>query len=535
MKFIKKIKNSLKKGIGGNYEARKPFGINTTYTDEHYMNPVNSQGQENRRGIQVYTMSALRGVTGKDERGNYITSKTEYPLFYLNAFERNEIFRLSSPVLGIVTSRMQRISALPFHIDPIRDTEDLIADEMKEKKQIFDEFGGSLQMDHLMIRANIFSDLRKDLFDLMPDLSNFNASLLRWKNRIKNRQKKECERIEDWLQEPNAGTTWSEFVKKWIYDYHIHATAVIYKQWQNGDFKNFDVLIGGSVHKLKNPYFSGQDGYIQKVDGMQAQILYGNEISYAQYIPTSVKNYSMIPLESLINKISESLFFDDNMMRRADGTRPPEKAIIITNNTDMMGAFDKENGAVEIPLDPSEQKRIEEKINTPVKNGIISFSGNTATVVDLTRAETLETQAKRQKDIREEVALVFNMSNMEINLTNSEGTSGRATSETQTEIDQGKGTGPIITAFEEKITRDIITAKFGYGYKLTLERQKTEREEKEMDLIKLKTSELTVNELREKYDKPTFGDEKYNLPQGEGETIPGENSFNPLFMSGTKD
>ncbi|NCN22597.1 hypothetical protein GW934_03865, partial [Candidatus Falkowbacteria bacterium] len=159
------------------------------------------------------------------------------------------------------------------------------------------------------------------------------------------------------------------------------------------------------------------------------------------YLPVSSRNYGMIPLEALIKKVTESLLFDNMMANQADGTKPPEKMVIVTEQNPF-GSLDGDD-AKDIPLDVDEQKRIEQKLSQPIKNGVMTFSGNHVEVVDLTRSDSMGNQMQRQKDIREEVALVFNATNMEVNLSGSDNTSGRSTSQAQMEIEQGKGIAPI--------------------------------------------------------------------------------------------
>ena len=489
-------------------EVNKQVNINTQYTNESNLS-ITGQNKNNR-GIQVYHTSSLAGVSGIGKDGIRIQTTVEQPFFYLSVNQRNEIFRLCAPVFGIVTSRMNRIAALPYHVKPIKDLEDKLVDDMKSKRDIFNEYKDSEDMKYLLLRSVIHTQLQKDLPEIKSDLSNFDSCLLRWKKNINYQKTDRANEIEDWLSEPTFGVSWSEYVKKWVYDLHIHGCSATYKKAENQLLQNFDTLVGGTVFKIKNPYFSSVEGYAQIVYGFEPQIFFNDEISYAEYIPTSVRSYSMIPLEALINKISETLLFDENMANRADGTRPPEKAVIVTRDD----PFNFDNNDIDgLPLEADEQKRIEEKFNTPVKEGVITFSGNKATILDLSRAETLEIQNARQKDIREEVALVFNMSNMEVNLTGSESTSGRATSESQAEIELGKGTIPIVQLLEEKMTKDFINIRFGYGYRLDIERGKDEKAERELDRARLDNGEITINELREEKNRSMFVGEEFDKPR----------------------
>lgn len=498
-----------------------------------------SKRLEGKRGITVYTTSQLQQITGRDKQGRLLSWGIEQPYFYLTIEQRVEIFRLSSPVFGVVTSRMQRISGLDFNIISEKVKEEEIVGQMKDLNTIYNEYKNSTDLGHLTLKAKIYQNLISNLPDLKPDLSNFNGSLLRWKRRLKVKNSRDCDNVYNWLMEPNNGTPWEEFVKKWVQDYMIHGSAAIYKGIENNKFKNFDVLPGGSVYPIKAPYFSGIEGYVQILPGFagytpygEPQIYFSDEMVYSQYIPTSSRNYGMIPLEALINKVAESLFFDQLMAEQADGTGVPEKLIIVTDNSPF-GSLDS-NEAGDISIDIDEQKRIEQKINTPIKGKIMTFSGNQAEVIDLSRENTMGIQIQRQKDIREEVALVFNMSNMEINLTGSGDTSGRNTSEAQAEIEQGKGIAPIAKSLATAINKGILPYKFGTGIIFEFSKGKSDREEKELDMLSLQTGENTKNEIREKYNKDLFGEE-YDQPEGGGQTSPGENQFNPMYTTSIDD
>lgn len=491
---------------------------------------------EGKRGITVYTTSQLQQITGRDKQGRLLSWGLEQPYFYLTVDQRIEIFRLSSPVFGVVTSRMQRISGLDFSIISEKKKEEEIVGQMKDLNTIYNEYKDSTDLGHLTLRAKIYQNLIPQLPDLKPDLSNFNGALLRWKRRLKIKNSQSCDSIYNWLMEPNNGIPWESFVKKWVLDYMIHGSAAIYKGSEDNRLKNFDVLPGGSVYPIKAPYFSGVEGYVQILPGFagytpyaEPQIYFSDEMVYSQYIPTSSRNYGMIPLEALINKIAESLFFDQLMAEQADGTGIPEKMIIVTDNSPF-GSLDA-NDKGDIPIDIDEQKRIQEKVNTPIKGKIMTFSGNSAEVIDLSRENTMEFQNKRQKDIREEVALVFNMSNMEINLTGSGDTSGRNTSEAQAEIEQGKGIAPIAKSLATAINKGLIPYKFGSGFVFEFNKGKSDKEEKELDLLTLQTGENTKNDIREKYNKDSFGEE-YDKPEGGGSgSVPGDNQFNPMYTT----
>jgi len=500
--------------------------------------PSYSSLPKNNRGIMVYSTSQLQQITGRDKSGRLLSWGTEQPYFYLTIHQRIEIFRLSSPVFGVITSRMHRIAGLDFNITTEKKEEDRIALELRNMKSIYDEYVSSMDLKDLTIRSIIYQRMLRYLPELKPDLSNFGGSMLRWKRNLNQHNLETCDNVKNWLMQPNQGVSWRDFVKKWVADYHIHGNASIYKSEEKGRIENFDILPGGTVYRIKGSSFNSVAGYVQIIPTytgyhsyIEPQVYFSDELVYSEYVPSSSRAYGMIPLEALINKIAESMLFDELMANQADGTKPPEKLVIITDSNPF-GAMD-DTEKFDMPLDSGEQRKIEEKINTPTKGSIMTFSGNKAEVVDLSRENTMATQMQRQKDIREEVALVFSMSNMEVNLTGSDDTSGRSTSEAQAEIEQGKGIAPIAIALADAIQFGLLPYRFGNGLIFEWEKSINEFDEKDLDLKMLQTGEMTKNEIREKYNKESFGEE-YDVPDQTGMGELGENEMNPMFTQSIK-
>lgn len=467
---------------------------------------------KNRRGLQVYTMSQLMAISGRKKGGDMMTGFIEQPIFYLNVDERIGIFRLCAPVNGVVTSRMNRISALRWKVVTDKYNEDKIAERLKNLKQVYDEYSASTDEKYVIASALLRKDIEAELPDLLPDLSNFNKALLRWSRRIKMRSNDDCEQVMQWLMEPNIDDHWEDFLEKYVFDMMIHGATAIYKEALNGKVENLYILPGGTVIPLKNKYVGGAQGFVQILQaGMDPQIYFGDELSYSTYIPSSARNYGYIPLEALINKVSESLMFDKLMAEQADGTRMPEKMVIITDPS----PFGDMNKEFNVPIDPDEQKRIEMKMNTPIKGSMMTFSGNDVTVVDLSRENTMAIQMQRQKDIREEVAMVFNASNIEMNLTGSENTSGRETSETQQEMLQNKGIIPIVKKIETQFTKDIIPFRFGPGFRLEADTERSETETVELMQKKMATGIYSINEIRvNELNLDPFDEEQFDKPSG---------------------
>jgi len=514
MKFTDRVKKVFK-GLAGINDTLSGQGIPA------YMNNT----EKDRRGLQIYTMSQLIGITGRAEDGNLVSGNIEQPIFYLSLEERDGIFRLCAPVFSVVTSRMNRIAGLDWTVTCDRKREEEIADSLERYYQIYNEFKDVQDLKYQIVRIQIANEIKKTLTDILPDLSNFNRSLLRWKKQIDSQKTNNASGIEEWLREPNINDKWEDFIKKYVYDLMIHGASAIYKEQLNGRVENFYLLSGGTVIPLKDPYVGGKNAFVQITQGYEPQIYYGDELVYSQYVPTTARAYGFIPLEALINKISESLLFDKLMAEQADGTRMPEKMVIVTEQSPF-GTIDKE---FNIPMDADKQKRLETKLNQPRKGAIMTFSGNNATVIDLSRENTMQFQNERQKDIKQDVALVFQASNMEMNLTGSEDTSGRNTSEEQSKIMLSKAIFPIIRQLENKLNRDIIPYRAGFGYKFKFDSGETEIEKIELLTKKMQSGLFSVNELRtgelnlEQFDSPEF-----DVPQSAQPAQQGTED-NPMF------
>jgi len=484
--------------------------------------------EKRQRGYQVYNQTQLTQRTGRDKEGRLLSWTVGQPYFHISIAQRIELFKLSAPVFGLVTSRMNRIAGSTFSVVPDKVNEDRIVAQLKRMKDLFFEYSDNMNMTHLMVRGKSVIEIKRFLPDVLDDLSNFERALMRWRKETGFKIQDQAQEIMEWLEHPSRGVTWEMYVKKFVFDSMIHGMVGTYKDVPDGRIlENFDTLAGGSVYKLKNPYVGGIDGHIQIIDGYEPQIFFGNEISVMNPFPISGIHSAMIPLEALINQLANLLLFNEYMAKQSDGTKPPEKLVVITNN---LNPYDQPDSADELKMNTSEQKRIEEKLNTPRKHAIMTFAGNNATVVDLTKADTLPSQMQLQKDIRMDVATVFNASNIEMNLAGSEFTSGKENSQTQVEMEQGKGIIPIMAMIETQINRDILPYRHG-GYSLEFSRGRNEIEELKADLLKLQTGEDTQNELRERKGKSVFEDDIYNQPMSAGQQVqPLGSEVNPMSM-----
>ena len=484
----------------------------------------------NRRGLTVYSATELLGIAGRDERGELLQSQYEQPIFSLTVDERLDIFRYCADVFGVVASRMHRIAGLEWQVRADSKEEDRIAASLKDSAQIYKEYEGILDLKYLVVRKKLFNFISKRLPDVLPDLSNFDASLSRWVRKGRTDGEDRSEEIQEWLKEPSQGTDIMDFMKMWIFDLMIHGGTAVYKEVNDKRIENFYNLPGGTVHPLKNRYVGGANPYVQVIDGEEPQIFFDNEMSYTKYVPTSAKSHGMIPLEALINKVSESMLFDRKAAMEADGTRPPEKLIVFGDNAPF-GGLDQE---FEVPINKDEQIRIESAINEAKKEAIRTLTGvGTPVAVDLSRSDQFPHHMERQRQIREYVGLVFQASNIEMNLTGSDDTSGRATSESQERIDKQKGIWPIVLLMQDFFSQDIIPYRFGPGYAFEFSPGQSEAETVKLVKDKLQSGAWSINEVRsEDLAMDPFQGEEYDLPQGGGPADPGMDEDNPIFTQG---
>ena len=407
--------------------------------------------------------------------------------------------------------------------------EDRLAYRLKERYQISKEYQGTIQ--GLVVCQKAYTELKQSLPELFPDLSNFIPSLMRWKKRISAQHDDKSTEIQDWLHEPNLEDDFDDFLKKWVTDLMVHGAFAIYKEYNpvTGFIDNFYSLPGGSVQPLRNRFVGGARMFAQIAPGEETRIYFGDEISFCSYMPNSAFAYGMIPLEALVNKVSESMFFDKSAADRADGTNTPEKMILF-GDTNPFGELPQGGTDYTLSIDKTEQARLETVFNTPRKGAIGVLSGyGTPLVVDLSRADTFGTQAERQAFIRECVAFVFNLSNMEVNLTGSEDTSGRSTSDAQSDIDKEKGIAPIARQIATKINRDLLPYRFGSGYLFQFAGGTSDEQTIEQDTMKMNSRTYSVNEIRIARGDEPFQDPQYDLPDG-GAPAPDGSQGAPLLV-----
>lgn len=472
--------------------------------------PMYSKRSTEGRGIKVYTLSELMGIQAKTSDGEMQYVTYERPLFGLSIDERIDIMRLCSPVFGVVTSRMNRIAGLEWIVVPDSKNEDKIVHELKYYKSICDDFKNTDDLKYRTVRGVLLKKILNRLPDVLPDLSNFDRALIRWRRMIKSNKQTKADQIEDWLYEPNINDKWSDFIKQFVFDLMVHGAAAIYKEILDGKVENLYTLPGGTIIPVRSEYVGGVGAYVQIVETMVPQLYFGNEVVFANYVPTSARSYGMVPLDSLVNKVSESLLFDRLMAEQADGTKVPEKLVVFGD----VSPFGDISSDFKMGMDPEKQNRIETLVNESRKGAIKVLSGvGQPMIFDLTRENTMSVQMERQRMIREEVALVYNMSNLEINMSDSEGVSGRSTSESLQTIDQNKSVIPMVNIIQDKFNLEIIPFRFGIGYSLEFQVSSDKTEELNYRKLMLDSGLYSTNEIRtEEMSLDPFDGEEYNKP-----------------------
>lgn len=492
------------------------------------MTQVQHGRQDRRRGYSIYNFTQLQSMSGFNKQGKNVNVRVERPYFELSIADRLDIFRKCDIVFGVVTSRMNRIASTPFNIVSKRKVEDRLVYIYRTMKDMHDEFIGSKYPKYKALSYYIRAQLVSELPGCLPDLSNFDRSLIRFRRLLTAKRNDRSMEILDWLRQPNITDEWEEWCKKYIFDMMVHGAQATYKEFVNDKLENFYILPGGTVLPIRSRYIgSTVDGFVQLTANLGVQVMFGDEIAFSDYVPTSARAYGFLPLEALINKVAETLLFDNLMAQQADGTKPPEKMVVFGEKSPFGDGT--EDFGLQSPMDTDKQHRIEQKLNEPRKWAVATMTGTgQPMILDLSRENTMSIQNERQKLIRESVALVYNMSNMEVNLSGSGDTSGRSTSEEQGKIDYTKGVFPLMASIMRTINDSILPYRFGNEYIMEFESGSSEKAELELQKLMLGTG-YTINEIREMRQQDKIEDPAYDKPGGQPQAN-GADEGSPLFM-----
>ncbi|MDR2193855.1 MAG: hypothetical protein LBP19_05230 [Treponema sp.] len=485
--------------------------------------------KENRRGYavlddRVILPQAAVNKYGETETVNYALSNIA-----LDIYERLDIFRSCSPIFSIVTGRMNYISGMEWRITQKKKVEDEIVYKIKFAKQIFDEFKGGEDPRHIGISVKAKQFIARYLPDLLPDMANFDKSLFRWSTKLRKDIGNRAAEIEAWLHKPSRNTTIENFLKILVFNTHVHGIAGVYKK--KSEFSNrineLYTLPGGSVYPRAKIFVDDPDGFIQVIDNYKAQLFDTGEaaaISFAQFDT----NDFCLPLDAIVNNISEILLFERRAADMSNGEKYPEKMVVF-GQTVPFGDLGGNGESFQMPLPKDEQEKIQRTVNETRKDAILIVSGHgTPAVVDISRADTFNAQSDRIRMLREQIGNVFGASNAEMNLTGTDSTNGRESSQTQERKDREKGIYPHLKSIENMFNYDIIPNRYSEDWMFSFEMSLSEREQIEMWKNKLESGLFSVNEIRTMdIGIDAFNDKQFDIPKGatppqpEGDSVAG--------------
>jgi len=488
----------------------------------------NDNRNDRRRGVSIYNLSEIVGVQGRNRSGEMVQGEVQIPIFILTPQERESIARLNSYIFAVVSGRMQRISGLEWTVTRKIKEEDRIVLSLKQLRAIWTEQDSPTDIKEILVRFRAMKKIREELPDVKNDLSNFDASLRRWRARYKLTATDSSQQIVDWVSSPNREDDFEEFVKKWVADLMIHGAGAQYRRQISGLGEDYYMLPGGSVLPLRSRFVGGGTGYVQLMSMIEPRIYFSDEMIYDNYAPLSARSYGMIPIEALVNKVAESLMFDKTAAERADGTVPPQKLVIFGENS---GGFLGDLGSTKLdtPLDKDEQDRIESKLNTERRNAVVTLSGHgTPVVEDISKADTFPAQSDRQDKLIRDIGLVFGATNAEMNLDGSMEFSSESTSKSQERTEKARGIYPIVRIIDKTVTSKWIPYKFGSGWLMEHKTGLTDAERIAMEKAMMESGTYDVNQIRDERGDEPYNGEEYDKPQKMQPSAQGTDS-NPMI------
>jgi hypothetical protein len=482
------------------------------------INDLTFANKDNRRGYAVLDERTILPQSAVDKYGNSVTVNYALANVTLDIYERLDIFRSCSVIFALVTGRMNYISGIEWKVTQKRKLEDEIVYKLRFARQIFDEFSKSKEPKHRVVAVRARQFITRYLADVLPDLSNLDRALFRWSTALRKRVENKAGEIEDWLHKPAQDCTFENFIKKIIFNTHVHGVAGVYKKHSDfsGKINELYPLPGGSVYPRAKVFVDDPSGLIQVVDNYRAQLFDDSEAA-AVYYSLFDENDFAIPLDSLVNNISEMLLFERRAADMSNGEKYPEK-LVVFGQTVPWGDLTGNGEGLAMPLPKQEQEKIQRVVNESRKDAILILSGHgTPAVVDISRADTFNAQSERIRMLREQIANVFGASNAEMNLTGTDSTNGRDTSQTQERKDREKGIYPHLKSIENLFNYDIIPDRYSPDWFFTFEMSQSEAEQIELWKNKLESGLFSVNEIRTMdIGVNAFDGEQFDVPHGAG-------------------
>jgi hypothetical protein len=98
------------------------------------------KNEDKQRGYKVYFTNQLLTEYARDKFGHVVGASRDDPYFSLSPDQRLKIAQYCTPVLGIVSSRMNRIAAKKMIVSSDKEQEDEISDKIKDVYRIYTEY-----------------------------------------------------------------------------------------------------------------------------------------------------------------------------------------------------------------------------------------------------------------------------------------------------------------------------------------------------------------------------------------------------------
>jgi hypothetical protein len=254
-------------------------------------------------------------------------------------------------------------------------------------------------------------------------------------------------------------------------------------------------LLSGSVYPRAKVFVDDSCVVMQVVDNYWAWVFAKDKAAMLHYVQFDVNDFAIL-LDCLISNISEILLFERHAADISNGEKFPEKLVVFGSQV-LFGKLIGNGESFSMPLPQDKQEKFQETFNQVQKDAILIVSGHgTPAVVDISRADMFNAQSQRIRLLREQIANVFGASNAEMNLTGTESTNGRNTSQTQERKDREKGIYPHIKSIENLFNYDIIADRYSDAWLFSFETSLSEAEQIELWKNKVQSEVFSVNEVR---------------------------------------
>lgn len=493
---------------------------------------IKSQKISEGRGWSLYTNHNLipHGVVDKD--GNSHTAKIQSGNLYryLSPWDCEQIAMLDSDIFSIVSQRSQIFSGMQDSITPIKKIEDEIAFRLKRSYRLAMQYDRTSPVgygSYVKYWHEINSYLKN--YNLFPDLSNFDKCMRIYFDDIKFYKEQSSQEVLDWVYQPRAGSQIQDFKKKWVRDNLIHGRNAI--QLPTDGFDGFEIVPAGTIYQVPEE-FVGQynlQWYVQLTYGMngwssvqRGKIFSSEEMSTAQYIPSTAIVDGLKPMDALMYQIIMTTNLNELLAENSNGSKAPEYLILITENED-------DGGYAYPSIDSGEIERQETSVNEKRKDSQVRIhktSGNSAQLFNLSRENIINVLSPYTEYVRKAKAMVFHATPNEMGDTNTGGMIAKAGAEAQQQLYYSQSINPLAIMWENQFTLEVLPKKFyqvnDNGKKipiwdLRLRQETTIQEKIELANALKGTQSVTVNELRELmgYDRTgnPIDDEIQPIPQ----------------------